>query len=155
MRSKSVLLLAVLLTASMFAPAAFSHKQKSGNGDAVAEITRLEQESVKADLANDPAFAQKYYADDFTGGSSWGNWDTKQSILKDMSDPQHNKTNKEEMSDLKVRTYGNTAIATYKETYDSLYHGKPRVRTILGTDTWVKQDGAWKLVATHASELAK
>lgn len=154
MRTKSVFLLAVLLTVATFVPMSFSQKKQSGNGDAVAEITRLEQDTLKADLANDPSFVKNHYADDYTAGSSWGNWDTKASALKDMSDPQANKTNKAEMSDLKVRTYGNTAIATFNETYDSLYHGEHRARTIMCTDTWVKE-GAWKLVAGHCSELAK
>jgi hypothetical protein len=132
---------------------AFSQTQKSGSG-AVAEVTRLEQESVKADLANDPSFDKQYYAEDFTSGSSWGIWDTKASILKDMSNPQANKTNTEEMSDLQVRAYGNTVIANFKETYDSLYHGEHRARSVMCTDTWVKQD-TWKLVADHCSQLAK
>ena len=154
MRSKSLFLLAVLLTAATFVSTAFPQTQKSGSGGAVAEVTRLEQESVKADLANDSSFAKQYYAEDYTGGSSWGTWDTKPSILKDMSAPQANKTNKEEMSDLKVRTYGNTAIATYNEAYDTLYHGEHRARSVMCTDTWVKQ-GTWKLVAGHCSALAK
>jgi hypothetical protein len=133
---------------------AFSQTPKSGNSAAIAEVTRLEQEGVKADLANDSSFAMQYYAQDYTGGSSWGTWDTKASILKDMSDTQANKTNKEEMSILKVRAYGNTAIANFNETYDSLYHGEHRARTVMCTDTWVKQ-GTWKLVAGHCSELAK
>jgi hypothetical protein len=154
MRSKSVFLLAVLLTAVTFVSMAFSQEmQKSGSG-AIAEVTRLEQESVKADLKNDSSFAKQYYAEDYTGGSSWGTWDTKASVLKDMMDMKANKTNKEEMSDLKVRAYGNTAIATFTETYDSLYHGEHRMRTVMCTDTWVKQ-GTWKLVAGHCSQLAK
>ena len=126
MRTKSVFLLAVLLTAATLVPMSFSQKKQSGNDDAVAEITHLEQDYVKADLANDSSFVKKHCADDYTAGSSWGNWDTKTSILKNMSDPQANKTNKEEQSDLKVRAHGNAAIATYNETYDSLYHGEHR-----------------------------
>lgn len=151
MRSKSVFLLAVLLTAVTLVSMSFSQAQNSA---AIAEVTRLEQQSNKADLANDPSFAKQYYADDYTSGSSWGNWETKAAILKDMSNPQENKTMKEEMSDLKVRAYGDTAIANFTETYDSLYHGEHRARTIICTDTWVKQ-GTWKLVAGHCSERAK
>jgi hypothetical protein len=153
MRSKSVVLIAVLLTPVSFVSMAFPQTQKSGS-DAVAEVTRLQQESVKADLANDPSFVKQYYAGDYTSGSSWGISDTKASVLKDMSDPQANKTNKEEISDLKVRAYGNTVIANFKETYDSLYHGEHRARSVMCTDTWVKQ-GTWKLVADHCSQLAK
>jgi hypothetical protein len=44
-----------------------------------------------------------------------------------------NKTNSEEISDLKVQIYGNTAIATYECAYESTYHGEHRARTILST----------------------
>src|SRR4029077_13349806 len=97
----------------------------------------------------------KNYADNFTGGSSWGNWETKQAILADMKDSKSNKTNSEEISDLNVRIYGDTAVATYKSTYDSLFHGDHRARTILSTDIFVLQNGSWKEVASHSSELAK
>lgn len=154
MRSKSAFLFAVLFTAAILVSTAFPRTPKSGSGDAVAEVTRLEQASVTADLANDPSFVKEYDADDYTTGSSWGNWDTKASILKDMSDPKANKTSKEEMTDLKVRAYGDTAIANFTETYDSLYHGEHRARTIICTNTWVNQ-GGWKLVAGHCSQRAK
>jgi hypothetical protein len=49
-------------------------------------------------------------------------------MLADMKDSKNNKTNNEAISELSVRAYGDTAIATYKSTYDSLYHGD---RTIL------------------------
>jgi ketosteroid isomerase-like protein len=111
--------------------------------------------TATADRAGDASFVEKNYADNFSGGSSWGNWETKQSILADMKDSKNNKTNSEEISDLKVRLYGDTAIATYKSTYDSLYHGEHRSRTILSTDTFARQDGSWKQVASHSSELAK
>ena len=154
MKSKSMFLIVVVLTAGTFASTAFPQTQKSGHGDAVAEVTRLEQEAVKPDVANDPSFVKQHYAEDYTGGSSWGTWDTMASVLKDMSDMQANRTNKAEISDLKVRAYGTTAIATYTDSYDSLYHGEQRVRTVMCTDTWVKQ-GTWKLAAGHCSQLAK
>jgi ketosteroid isomerase-like protein len=87
--------------------------------------------------------------------SSWGNWETKQSILADTKDSNNNKTNSEAISELSVRVYGDTAIATYKSSCDSLYHGDRRARTILSTDTFVRQHGSWKQVVSHSSELAK
>ena len=61
----------------------------------------------------------------------------------------------EERSDLSVRIYGDTAVATHKSTYDSLFHGDHRAKTILSTDIFVLQNGSWKEVASHSSELAK
>jgi hypothetical protein len=53
---------------------------------------------------------------------------------------------------LKVRVYGNTAVATYKDTYDILIMGEHRAHTIIATDTFVNMGGEWKQVASHGSE---
>src|SRR5246500_3400380 len=155
--TKSTLVIfGLALAVAAFTVQAVGKKNHSTPGkDAAATITEMENASVKADKAGDSSFVEKNYADNFSGGSSWGNWETKQSILADMKDNKNNKTNSEEISELNVRIYGDTAIATYKSTYDSLYHGEHRARTILSTDTFVRQDSSWKQVASHSSELTK
>jgi ketosteroid isomerase-like protein len=152
----SFVTLAVVLAISAF-PATVLAQTNSSASDtaAIAKITQMENSSIKADMAGDSSFVEKNYAENFTSGSSWGNWETKQSILADMKDSKNNKTNSETISELNVRVYGDTAIATYKSTYDSLYHGDRRARTILSTDTFVRQHGTWKQVASHSSELAR
>lgn len=150
----TLVMLAPVLAFSTFTATALG-QTNSTDAAAVATITQMENASVKADLAGDSSYVQKNYADTFTGGTSWGNWETKQSILADMKDSKSNKTNSEAISEVSVRVYGDTAIATYKSTYDSMYHGEPRARTILSTDTFVRQNGSWKQVASHSSELAK
>ncbi len=120
-------------------------------GDATAEVTAIENASVKADMASDKTFYEKALATDWTMGDSSGKWYTKAAILKLMDDPKNNKFNSEKLSDLKVRTYGDTAIATYKDTYDAIVEGKHRMRTVISTDTFVKQGGTWKEVASHSS----
>ena len=152
----TLVVLSLALTLTAFSVTAVGQKPVNAtDADAIANITQMENASVTADKAGDSSFVEKNYADNFSGGTSWGNWETKQSILADMKDSKNNKTNSEEISDLKVRLFGNTAVATYKSTYDSMYHGDHRARTILSTDTFVRQDGSWKLVASHSSELAK
>jgi ketosteroid isomerase-like protein len=148
-------ILAVVLAVSTFPATALGQTSSATDAAAIATITQMENASVKADMAGDSSFVEKNYTENFTGGSSWGNWETKQSILADMKDSKNNKTNSEAISELSVRVYGDTAIATYRSTYDSLYHGDRRARTILSTDTFVRQNGSWKLVASHSSELAK
>jgi hypothetical protein len=48
--------------------------------------------------------------------------------------------------------YGNTAVATYKDTYDLMIMGQRRAHTIIATDTFVKLGSEWKQVASHGSE---
>ncbi|HTI37736.1 MAG TPA: nuclear transport factor 2 family protein [Vicinamibacterales bacterium] len=129
--------------------------QKSAGADATAVITKMENEAIKAGLANDPAWYQKYLASDFTGGTSQGTWDTKPSLLADMKDTKNNNTSTQTLSDLKVRQHGDLAIATYSTTYDGMYHGEKYARTVLCTDTFQHQSAGWMLMAGHCSEAAK
>ena len=112
----------------------------------------MENDGVKADLAGDPDFYQKVLADDWTRGDSDGTYYTKADLLNLMGDKNSIKTNSEKLSGLKVRVYGDTAVATYKDTYDLLIKGEHRAHTIIATDTFVKMDGEWKQVASHGSE---
>jgi len=137
-----------IATLSLFAEA----KKQPTTQEAVAAITRFENDAVKADLAGDSSFVEKNYADDWTGGFSGGIWTTKQSILADAKDTANNKMTSEEISDLKVRIYdNNTAIATYTDTYEGMVRGEHRSKTVLSTDTFVRRDGVWKEVAGHSS----
>jgi hypothetical protein len=138
----------VLAAASPLAAA----KDQPTTNDAVAAITQFENDAVKADLAGDSSFFRKNYADNWTGGFSGGTWNTKESMLADMKDNANNKMTSEEISDLKVRIYdNNTAIATYTDTYDGMVRGEHRAKTVLSTDTFVRQNGMWKEVAGHSS----
>lgn len=132
-----------------FVPMRLVRAQSSS--DTVAAITKLENDSVKADLAGDRSWAEKVLADDWMGGDSNGKWFTKAEVLKMMADTKNNKYNSEQISDLKVRVYGNTAVATYKDTYDALVEGQHRTRSVLSTDVWVKMGSDWKQVSSQGT----
>lgn len=125
--------------------------KKESNESSAAAITQMENDAVKADLAGDTSFVQKNYADDWTGGFSGGIWTTKESVLTDAKDSANNKMSSEQISDLKVRVYGDTAVATYTDTYDGMVRGEHRTKTVLTTDTFARQNGQWKEVASHSS----
>ena|SRR5438270_13790680 len=145
---------AIAVAISVFFPGVFpslNGQTKGTASDAVAAITRLENEGVKASLGNPREFVEKNVADDFVGGTSFGKWETKADQLKDADNPA-NKTTSMSIRDLKVRAYGNTGIARYTMAYDDVHNGEHRARTVLCTDTWLKQDGAWKQLASHCSQ---
>jgi hypothetical protein len=144
-----VLWISVCIVAALFAGLKVT---RATDGDVVTAISRLEAEAVKADLAGDPAFYRKALAEDWTRGDSDGTYYTKAQLLNLMADAKNIKTNSEKLSDLKVRVYGNTAIATYKDTYDIVIMGQHRAHTIIATDTFVKIDDEWMQVASHGAE---
>jgi hypothetical protein len=149
MKMRTGVWVCVAAVALILSAAALKNAAAAGS-DGTAAITKLENDEVKADLAGDKAFYEKNLASDWSGGDSSGQWFTKAAMLKMMDDAKNNKYNSEKISELKVRAYGDAAVATYKDTYDAMVQGEHRMRTIIATDTWVKQEGAWKEVASHA-----
>lgn len=145
----------LLMAVAFLSPPAFGQASTPSDPAAVAAITKLENDAIKADLAGDASFYENNLADDWTGGNSRGTWDTKQSLLADFKDTKNNKTSSESISNLTVRAYGDVAIASYKNTYDSMIKGQHYARTVLSTDTFLRKDGAWKQIASHSSQAAK
>jgi Domain of unknown function (DUF4440) len=155
MNARNPVLWISLFVIALFAGLGVTQAQTGTNADAVATITNLENDAVKADLAGDTAFYQKALAEDWTRGDSDGTFYTKAEVMKVMADANDFKTNSENLSELKVRVYGNTAVATYKDNYDILFKGEHRSHTIIATDTFVKMGGEWKQVASHGASVAK
>ena len=152
MNAKYRVLWISLFVIALFAGLSVTQAQTGTMADVVAAITNLENDGVKADLAGDAAFYQKVLAEDWTRGDSDGTYYSKAELLKLMADTKNIKTNSEKLSELKVRVFGNTAEATYKDTYDILIKGEHRAHTIIATDTFVKIGSEWKQVASHGSE---
>jgi hypothetical protein len=136
---------------ALFAGLRVAPAQTPTNTDVTA-VSNLEKDAVKADLAGDPGFYQRVLAEDWTRGDSDGTYFTKATLLNLMADNNSIKTSSEEISELKVRIYGNTAIATYKDTYDLLIKGQRRAHSIIVTDTFIRMGGEWKQIASHGSE---
>ena len=152
MSAKTSALWISLLGIALLAGLSVTRAQTMAQTDIVTAISNLENDAVKADLAGDAAFYQKILAEDWTRGDSDGTFYTKAELLKLMADTKNIKTNSEQISELKVRVYGDTAVATYKDSYDLLIKGEHRAHSIIVTDTFVKMGSEWKQVASHGSE---
>lgn len=125
----------------------------SAQVDPVTWITQYEHGAVAADLAGDVSFYRKNLAEDWSDGMSDGEFQTKKELISDLTDKEHNITFHATLSDIKVRVYGDTAVATYTEMYDALVDGQRVAKTIITTDTFAAIGGRWKLVAAHSSAV--
>jgi len=152
MSAKNSALWISLLGIALFAGLSVTQAQTGAKADVVTAISNLENDAVKADLAGDADFYQKVLAEDWTRGDSDGTYYTKAGLLKLMADTKDIKTNSEKLSELKVRVYGSTAVAIYRDTYNIQIKGEHRAHTIIATDTFVKIGSEWKQVASHGSE---
>jgi len=152
MNTKNHVLWISLFVFALFAGLSVTRAQTGTKADVVTVISNFENDAVKADLAGDSDFYEKALAEDWTRGDSDGTYYTKAELLKLMADTNNIKTNSEKLSELKIRVYGNAAVATYRDTYDILIKGEHRAHTIIATDTFVKMGSEWKQVASHGSE---
>ena len=152
MSAKNSALWISLLGIALLAGLSVTRAQTMAQTDIVTAISNLEYDAVKADLADNPDFYQKVLSEDWTRGDSDGTYLTKAVLLNLMADTKSIKTNSEQISELKVRVYGDTAVATYKDIYDLVIKGEHRAHSIIVTDTFVKMGSEWKQVASHGSE---
>jgi ketosteroid isomerase-like protein len=128
-------------------PVSAAAQAKSADAD---KIIALEKKWTEAYKVRDVSMLASLLAEDFVitveDGSTYG----KSGYISHTADSTvHVET--ASLSDLKVRMHGNTAVVTgaYHEKGDSKgkrYEYKDRL-----TDTWMKIDGRWQVVASHYS----
>lgn len=124
-----------------------------GLGDETHVIKKWESDAVQADLAGNADFYARNLSEKWTDGMSDGTFQTKQMLLNDLRDPKRNITIRESLADMQVNVFGTMAVATYHETYDALVHAKRVKKTIITTDTFLKQSDKWIQVAAHSSAV--
>src|SRR6266481_5454682 len=107
MNAKKSVLWTSLFVIALFAGLSVTRAQTAAKTDVVTAISNLEKDAVKADLAGDADFYQKVLAQDWTRGDSDGTYYTKADLLGLMADTKNIKTSSENLSELKVRVYGN------------------------------------------------
>ncbi len=122
-------------------------QQSAGDG---AKITSLEKQWTEAYKRRDIAILSSLLAEDFVitveDGSTYG----KAGYISHSADSSVH-VGVAELSDLRVRMHGNTAVVTgaYHEKGESkgkLYEYKDRL-----TDVWMKTGSGWQVIASHYS----
>ncbi len=149
MKRTFVVCCAVALLSLMVAAQAKDNKMGSGTEQAVAA---LEQQWTDAAKASNPEPLAPLLADKFVNTDSQGKTIGKAETLA------HTKAAKwqtNQISDVKVTVFGDTAIATGvwagKGTDEN---GKPVDTHERWTDTWIEMSGGkWQCVASHGSTI--
>ena len=123
-------------------------------GTSEQQVIQLERDWCTAVLKKDSALLGRVLADDYAGVGSRGVKETKSEALADLSDKTSTVTACVD-TDLKVRVYGDAAVATGLGTRSGTYKGAAyKDRKFLWTDTFVKKDGRWQCVASQGTPVA-
>lgn len=57
--------------------------------------------------------------------------------------------------DVKVRSYGNTAVVNGVSVQSGVSNGQPWNGRFRFTRVWLQQDGSWKIISSHSSRVAE
>ncbi|QSQ20050.1 nuclear transport factor 2 family protein [Pyxidicoccus parkwayensis] len=100
------------------------------------------------------SLAAEYLGDGFTLTDTSGNVTTREQTLLEL----RNKEPRYEVfrnHDMKVRLYGDTAVVNGITSVKGVAGGKAFAAELRFTDTLVKRNGRWRVVASHVSPMPK
>ena len=119
-----------------------------------ATITQLEKDWVTAILKKDTATLDRILAPDFVGTSPTAHTFTKEDAIGDLKDARY-VVDKMDLDEVSVNVYGDAAVSFTSQEEKSKYEGKDTSGHYHFTDTWVKKDGRWQVVASHGTRYDK
>ena len=138
-----------LVTAALMAGNAVAQTPRNADEEAIARRDRELNELI---IKHDAAAASRYYDEAFVLTTSSGKLKSKGDLVAEISTPGLVITANDN-AEVVVRVRGDTAVLTGVLHQRGSYGGKDFDYQVHVTDTWVRSDGEWKILAGHASRL--
>jgi ketosteroid isomerase-like protein len=127
---------------------------QAGENEDVKVLLQLENDMARAWVQRDTQTLEQILADDYTLAGTGDALIGKTEYIAGL-DNQEFETDSAIVDELRIRVYGDAAVVTGRAAYKG--RSKKRggyVHRFRFTDTFIRHDGIWKCVATHASALA-
>ena len=147
---RSILAGAILLLTLISLPAS----AQETSPDAIKEVRQLERQWLDAYEQLDDAAMRRIVADDFTIVFPDGSGQTKADILAMLERGRNSKRPSPRFTteEVQARVYGDTVILSGRVITQSKRPDGTEVREASRyTDTYVRRDGRWQVVASHLS----
>jgi len=75
----------------------------------------------------------------------------KQQTINEIKDPTYGSGGSDKLEDLKVLSFENTAVATFKILTNGKDKTGPYFRIARYTEVWIYRDNRWQLLSSHSS----
>ena len=145
-RRFSVLAITCLITLAAFCEVAVAQGVED-------QIKKLEMDRAAAVIKGDMMTLEKATSDDYTLININGQMSDKSQMISGFKSGQ-NKLSKDELSEMKVRVYGDTAVITGKVTVEGMMGGKDVSGEAMFTRVYVKKGGRWQAVALQQTRIS-
>ena len=149
---KHIIYVAILTMALL----SFGRQQSVAQGaDAAAEreVRQAIQKYRTALLQRNAATLEQIWADDYTFTNGAGETHSKADRLANLKSGATSLDSISEEEDMKVRVYGNVAVATSRVTIKGQYSGKQTSGQYRSIHVWVKGAAGWQLVANQLTPV--
>jgi ketosteroid isomerase-like protein len=124
------------------------------NAAAEQEVRQTIEKYRTALLQKDAATLERIWADDYTFTNGAGETHSKADRLANLKSGATSLDSINEEEDMKVRVYGNVAVATSRVTIKGQYSGKQTSGQYRSIHVWVKGAAGWQLVANQITPVA-
>lgn len=115
-------------------------------------LTKLERDWAEAIVKGDAATIDRLLADDFIATLWDGKSETKAQHIEAVKSGAY-KVESMNLDEIKVHVFGDTAVVTLRQTEKSKTNGKDNSGWYRFTDTWIKRNGKWQVVADHGCKV--
>ncbi|MGA2537877.1 MAG: nuclear transport factor 2 family protein [Terracidiphilus sp.] len=147
----------LILTMVGFLIASLAQAQTAGDakpaaGPTAEGVWAAEVEFARALQNNDPDGIARCLSNDWAVISARGGVGEGKSIFPEGIKQGHLTRKAYEVSEPRLRLYGNVALVTAKVHTAGTFGGKPFDVMERETDVWVWKDGSWKCILTHETK---
>jgi ketosteroid isomerase-like protein len=144
----------ILVTLALpFSVLPMSESQAGQVNEAEQDVRKLERAWLDAYEQHDARAMNTIVADDFVITFPDGSMQTKSQVVDSIKAPPNpaNPSPKFYTEDVRARVYGDTVILTGRVVTEYLRNGKTVKEQYRYTDTYIKRQGRWQVVASHLS----
>jgi ketosteroid isomerase-like protein len=144
-----------VVVATVLCLAAVSAVPARGQGSTASvedQIKKMEKDRAAAVVKGDVATLEGLTSDDYMFINAYGQLSDKATTMNGIK-TGNIKLTSNEVSDLKVRVYGNTAVVTGKANSKGTIGGRELKAPVLFTRVYVKNNGKWQSVAFQQTPI--
>jgi ketosteroid isomerase-like protein len=118
------------------------------------QILKLEEELTNTEMRLDVDALNRIYADDIMVTAPIGICVNKDAVMSEVNTAAAKAVvGRYDKNDLKVRSFGDTAVTSYRMTAEALFEGTEIKRQFCITNVWMNRDDRWQIVARHTASL--
>ena len=146
---KSKLIVTFVMVA---ASVCLGQKKAAQKPDTAAQLKAMEQKWLVAVDKADTAALDKILAPGYADTDENGNQTDKKGSLAEVKSPEM-KLESIKILEMHVHSYGSAAVVTGKAEQNGSYKGEPLAKNLVFTDTFVRQAGEWRAVASQRTAV--